>query len=336
MKRIGIVGLGTVGGGFYELAKERREFVIHKVLNRSESKYLVHNVKSQAIAKNIQDLIEEVDIVVETVGGTDFAYKLIKEALKKGKNVVTANKALIASKGVEIMRLAEKNNAKVMFGASVGGGMPALRNLKYHSYGKIKKLYGILNATSNFILSKMANGMPMEEAVKIAQEKGYAEQDPSDDINGLDAARKASIMCGLVSKRIPKLESFTIEPITNVNVKKLEYAKKLKSVVKPIIYISFEEKIKMFVGPVAIPKYSRIARVDKTENCLVIEGESGINFLSGVGAGQNPTAFAVMADVLSIINDENMNVDFESYIDSRIGEPDLDTFEGLKIFRPSI
>jgi homoserine dehydrogenase len=336
LKKIGIVGLGTVGGGFYELAKNRRALNVHKVLNRSERKYHIHNVPRQQIAKDVDDLISEVDIVVETIGGMDFAYELIKKAIKSGKDVVTANKALMAAKGVEILNLAKKNGRKILFGASVGGGMPALRNVKYHSYGKISKIYGILNATSNFVLSRINEGMSMSEAIKSAQREGYAEQDPSDDINGMDAARKACIIYGMISGKIPRLEKISINSI-NVKSEKFEYAKRLQSVVKPIIYISFENGgAKMFVGPVAIPKYSRIAKTDETENCLVIEGESGVNFLSGIGAGQNPTAFAIMADVFSIINDENMNIEFDSYEESKIDVPSFDEFSGLKIFRPSI
>ena len=335
MKRVGIVGLGTVGGGFYDLAKDRDEFEIHKVLNRSEVKYRLHGVEKSQIAKNVDEMIKDVDIMVETVGGIDFAYALVQKALKNGKDVVTANKALIASKGVELTMLAKKHNVNLLFSASVGGGMPALRNVNYHSHGRIERVYGILNATSNFVLSKMSEGVNFQQAIAMAQKAGYAEQDPSDDILGIDAARKISIICGMISGKIPVLENICVKSI-ELKEEVFTYAKKLESIVKPMVYLSFEDEIKMFVGPLAIPRYSRIAHVNGTENCLVIEGESGMNFISGVGAGKNPTAFAVMADVLSIIRGETYHVDFKDYERSKIAEPDFEEFEGLKLFRPTI
>ena len=336
MKKIGVVGLGTVGGGFYDLAIDRKEFQISKVLNRSQNKYHLHNVPTSKIASNVEELIDNVDIVIETVGGTDFAYELIMESLEKGKDVVTANKALIASKGVEILGLAKKRGRKVLFSASVGGGMPALRNVRYHSFGKIKRVYGILNATSNFVLFKMSRGMSMEKAIEIAQQEGYAEQDPTDDIMGMDAARKISIICGMITGKLPQIEKIPIKPI-NLGADELAYAKRLESVIKPMVYLSLEEKkMKIFVGPLAIPSYSRIAEIDGTENCLVIEGESGTNFISGVGAGKNPTAFAVLADVLSIINEETYRFEFNGYVSAKLDAPAFEEFKSLKIFRPSI
>ncbi len=335
MKRVGIIGLGTVGGGFYDISHERKEYKIVKVLNRSKEKYTLHGVRTSEIARNVEEVIQESDIVVETVGGLEFPYEVVTKALKSGRDVVTANKALIASYGEELIGLAKENGVKLLFGASVGGGMPALRFVKYHSVGKVKRVYGILNATSNFLLSKVTKGLSFEEALQLAQRQGYAESDPTDDIQGMDAARKMAIVCGIVWGMLPDAERV---PKSSIYVESsyFEYAKKLRLSIKPLVFLSFEEgELKMWSGPVAVPESSRLADINGTENCLIVEEENGINFLSGKGAGKNPTAFAIMADVLDVVNDVNFTVEFHKRL-GKINAPRFENFGGLKIFHPPV
>ncbi len=335
MKRVGIIGLGTVGGGFYEISRKRKEYRITKVLNRSSKKYLLHQVPKPMVAEDVDELITDIDVLVETVGGIDFPYEVVTKALNAGKDVVTANKALIASHGEELVKLARKRGAKLLFGASVGGGMPALRYVKYHATGKIIRIYGILNATSNFLLSKASKGMTFKDAIALAQREGYAESDPTDDVEGIDAARKLAIICGVVSGILPEVDKIPKSSVC-INMLDFEYAKRLKATVKPLVYLEFEnDSLKMWSGPVAIPEYSRLSNVSGTENCLVVEGENGTSFLSGIGAGKNPTAFAVMADVIDAVNDVSFNVEFRKKT-CEINQPNFEEFRNLKIFHPSI
>ncbi len=329
--KIGIVGLGTVGGGFYNMAKNRKEFQITKLLNRTEEKYAAYNVPTEMIANDLYDLIEGVDIVVETVGGIDFPNELISRALTNGKDVVTANKALIADRGDKLLELAKEKGRKLLFGASVGGGMPVLQNIQYHSLGKITRVYGILNATSNFVISKMSKGLNMSEAIKTAQEEGYAEQDPSDDISGMDAARKLMIICAYITGKLPSLENVSINPL-QINREQMSHVEKAKMVVKPIVYMNIKDgEIELWVGPAAVAHNSKIAKVDGTENCLIVEGESGINSLTGMGAGRNPTAFAVMADVISIVKGNALLPCFKKDKDLNVSEPNFKEIKGVKI-----
>lgn len=331
MVKVGLIGLGTVGGGFYSIAKNREEFQITKVLNRSEKKYATYHVPNKIIANDLFDLIKGVDIVVETVGGIDFPNEVISRALIDGKDVVTANKALIATKGDELLELAKKNGRKLLFGASVGGGMPVLQNIQYHSLGKITRVYGILNATSNFVLSKMSEGLSMIQAIKIAQEKGYAEQDPNDDISGMDAARKLAIICAYITGKLPDLKNISVNPL-QINQEQMSYVEDAKMVVKPLIYMSIENgETKLWVGPAAVSQDSKIAEVHGTENCLIVEGESGINSLTGIGAGRNPTAFAVMADVISIAKGNAPLPYFKKDKSLNISEPSFKEVKGVKI-----
>ncbi len=331
MVKVGLVGLGTVGGGFYDISKKRKEFQITKILNRSERKYVTHYVPDEMIASDLHDLIERVDIVVEAVGGIDFPNKVISQALISGKDVVTANKALIADKGDELLKLAEKMGRKLLFGASVGGGMPALLNLQYHSLGKVTRVYGILNATSNFVLSKMSQGMDMSRAVKIAQEEGYAEQDPSDDISGMDATRKLAIICAYITGKLPNLKGIFVNQL-QINQEQISYVESMEMVVKPIAYMKIKSNgIELWVGPAALSKNSKMAKTNGTENCLIIEGESGINSLTGVGAGRNPTAFSVMADVISIAKGNATLPYFKKDETLNILEPAFKEIKGVKI-----
>jgi len=332
--KVGIVGLGTVGGGLYDISKNNKEFEIVKVLNRSREKYKIHNIKSHQIASNLEELLNSVDIVVETVGGVEFATEVVKNALKFGKHVVTANKALIAKDGVELLKLAKNVEKFLLFGASVGGGMPVFRNLKYHSIGRISRVYGVLNATSNFVLSKVMEGMKIKDAVYLAQSEGYTESDPTDDLSGKDAARKLAIICAFITGSLPKVESI---PTTSLNVDEevVKFIEKMEMVLKPLVYMEPRNKgVELWVGPAAISRNSRIGLTEGTENCLIVEGENGINSISGVGAGKNPTAFAIMADIISIVRGEASEFNFNQ-VPLNILKSKFESVGNVKIFRSS-
>ncbi len=332
--KVGIVGLGTVGGGLYEISKNNREFEIAKVLNRSQEKYRIHNVESRLIANDLKELLNNVDLVVETVGGVEFSSEVVRNALKLGKHVVTANKALIARDGVELLKLAKNVGKFLLFGASVGGAMPVLRNLKYHSIGKILRVYGVLNATSNFVLSKVMEGMRIEEAVHLAQIEGYAESDPTDDLSGMDAARKLAIICASITGSLPKVKSIPTISL-NTSERVIKYVEEMRMVIKPLAYMEVkDEGVELWVGPAAVPRRSRIGITQGTENCLIVEGENGVNSISGMGAGKNPTAFAVMADIISIARGEAFWFDFDN-THLNILKSKLENVENVKIFKSS-
>ncbi len=331
--KVGIVGLGTVGGGFYDISKNSDDFEIVKVLNRSSIKYETHDVKKYQIASGLEDLIDNVDVVVETVGGTDFADKVVRSALKSRKHVVTANKALIAENGVELLNLAKSVKKLLLFGASVGGGMPVLKNLEYHNLDGISRVYGIINATSNFVMSKLSKGMGFEEAIRIAQKEGYAESDPGDDISGKDAARKLAIICAFITGCLPKLESIPITPL-RIDKNTIKTFDEMGMSIKPLVYFEIKsEGAELWVGPAAVPKKSRLGITEGTENCLIVEGKSGINSISGTGAGKNPTAYAIMADVISIARGETRSVSFND-TPINVLESHFETVKNVKILKP--
>ncbi len=330
--KVGIIGLGTVGGGVYDLSVERDDFEVVKVLNRSHEKYAVHGVEPFKTANGIDEVVEGSDVIVETVGGIELPFEIVEKSLNAGKDVVTANKELMAEKGVELLELARRKGKNLLFGASVGGGMPVLSLLRYHACGEITRIYGILNATSNFVLSKMSEGISFEASLKTAQNNGYAEADPTDDVEGLDAARKLAIMCAAVTGELPDANSI---PRTGLVLDRelVGWLEDDGMAVKPIVYMEKrEDGIELWVGPAAVERGSRIGSTCGTENCIVVEGTHVNSFLSGSGAGRNPTAFAVLHDLVSIINGEAVGFNFKK-AGFKILKSEFEEVEKVKILK---
>jgi homoserine dehydrogenase len=301
---VGLLGCGVVGSGVVELFEKNKDSnvklktLVVKDLNK-ERKVKFANITTDA-NKVLDD--PEIDIVVELIGGYNPAKEYLVKALKNRKHIITANKAIISGHGNEIFKLAKENNLNVGFEGAVAGGIPIINPLlDWLSLGNITSIAGILNGTTNFILTRMGEGMQYEEALKIAQEKGFAESDPSLDVEGKDAAQKIAILASLAFGRWIKPEEVYCEGITEVKPTDIEYASELGYVVKLLAIAKKTEKnqIDVRVHPALIRKTHRLASVNEEFNAIEINGAPFDEYLNvGKGAGQGPTAFSVYYDII--------------------------------------
>ena len=307
--RIGLIGLGTVGSGLVEYLKENGaevdrkagcEIILHRVFDRNP--YKLAMVPEEARAGSIDEVIDdpEVDIFVELVGGKKAAEYML-QALRKGKHVVTANKAALAEQGPEIFREAAAAGRSVGFEASVCGGVPVIRMLR-ENLDRIDGIKGILNGTTNYILSKMDHeNLDYEVALKKAQELGFAESDPAFDVEGLDAAQKLSILAFLAFGVMIDYRKIFTEGITSLTRKDIEYARDFGYSIKLIAEASMNEHLKLFVRPVLVPMSHPLASVRNEFNAVYITGKwFGPQLFLGKGAGKKPTADAVIRDIVEI------------------------------------
>ena len=317
MANIAMLGYGVVGSGVAELISKNRykfkdeldeELVISKILVRNIDKHL-NNKNRGLLTENIEDIFnEKVDIIVEAMGGLNPSYEYIKRALNMKKHVVTANKDLIAERGYELLQLAKKNGVTIHFEASVGGGIPILKSMNECLVGnEIKSIRSILNGTTNFILSKMSNnGMSYEEALKLAQELGFAEANPESDVKGYDAARKLSILSTIAYNRRVDWKDINIEGITQIDSDDFRYAKMKRCSIK-LLGISkiSEDDIYASVMPVMVKQDSILGKIENEYNAILVEGDAvGDVMFSGKGAGMFPTASAVFADIADIVENK--------------------------------
>lgn len=328
MINIGLLGCGTVGSGVVKLLQENRAAIeaktnsqlsIVKVLELDRQKCLQSGIDDSIITDNIEEIIndESIDIVVELIGGIEPALSFITAAMKKGKHVVTANKDLIAEHGEELFATAAENGVDFYFEASVGGGIPIVYPLKQSLAGnKIQEVIGILNGTTNYILTKMSQeGRDFEEVLQEAQQLGYAESDPTADIGGWDAARKIAILSSIAFNSRVTLSDVYVEGITSINAKDILYARELGFVIK-LLAIAKESdgKIQSRVHPAFLPMGHPLANVNGVFNAIFVRGNAvGDVMHFGRGAGQMPTASAVVGDIIEI----GRNMAFQ--INSRIG-----------------
>lgn len=317
MTSIGILGNGTVGSGVVELInknikklKERtgEEIRIAKILVRDINKHLEKNDASLLTDKIEELFSEDIDIVVEVMGGIDPAYDYIKKSLNMKKHVVTANKDLIAKYGEELLTLANENQVKLHFEASVGGGIPILKPLSECLAGnEIQSIKGILNGTTNFILSKMFNeNMGYSEALRIAQDLGFAEANPESDVMGYDAARKLSILSTISYGQKVDWQDIRTIGITEIDEIDIKCAKEANCNIKLLAISSKEGKgIYASVRPVLVSRGSQIGKVENEFNGISVEGDAvGDMFFYGKGAGKLPTASAVFGDIVDIIENK--------------------------------
>jgi homoserine dehydrogenase len=318
MVSIAILGYGVVGTGTAELInknKERfkkitgEELNISNILVRNIEKYKKKN-NFNILTSNFNHILENtVDIVVEVMGGINPAYEYIKKSLTLKKHVVTANKDLMAEHGKELLDLACENGVTLNFEASVGGGIPILKPLIECLTGnEIISIKAILNGTTNFILSKMYNdNMNYEEALKLAQDLGFAEANPESDVLGYDAARKLSILSTIAYEQKVNWKDINTEGITNIDTEDFKYAKANGYNIK-LLAISKKEENGVFasIRPVMINENSELSKIDNELNAIVIEGDAVGNIVfSGKGAGMLPTASAVFGDITDIIQNKN-------------------------------
>ena len=315
MIKIGLLGCGTVGSGVVLLLQENRaaieaktgsEVVLSKVLERDRQKCRQLGIADNMIVDSIDEIIndESIDIVVELIGGIEPALSFITAAMEKGKHVVTANKDLIAEHGEEVFTAAARNGVDFYFEASVGGGIPIIYPLKQSLAGnKIQEVIGILNGTTNYILTKMSQeGRDFEEVLREAQQLGYAESDPTADIGGWDAARKIAILSSIAFNSRVTLADVYVEGITSITAKDILYALELGFVIKLLaIAKETEGKIQARVHPAFLPAGHPLASVNGVFNAVFVRGNAvGEVMHFGRGAGQMPTASAVVGDIIEI------------------------------------
>ena len=312
--RVAILGSGTVGTGVYKIIQNQKEEFPHKIGSELEvAKILVRNINkqregipSEILTDKWADIINDdsIGIVIEVMGGIEPAKTYISEALTKGKNVVTANKDLMAEYGHELLDIAAEHNCDLLFEAAVAGGIPIIRPIKQClAANKITEIMGIINGTTNFILTKMTEeGMEFEGALKLATELGYAEADPTADIEGLDAGRKIAILASIAFNSRVSFSDVYTEGISKITAKDIKYAKELGCVIKLIATAkNTETGIEVRVTPMFIPVSHPLASVNDSFNAVFVHGDAlGDAMFYGRGAGELPTASAVMGDVIDV------------------------------------
>ena len=310
--QIAIMGFGTIGSGVAELLLKNQKSIVAKSGQASlDIKYILdirdfsNHELGKYFTRDFNDILNDpnVGIVVECMGGTEPAYEYVSKSLKAGKSVVSSNKELVAAKGYELLELAKENNVNFLFEASVGGGIPIIRPISQClAANEIGEIAGILNGTTNFILTKMiVDGMAFDEALKLAQDNGYAERDPSADILGHDAARKICILASLCFGKHVYPDAVQTEGITEITPEDVEYAKNWGGVIKLIgkAKLYNDSAISATVGPCLIQNHSQLASVDDVFNAILVRGDAiGDVVFYGKGAGKFPTASAVVADII--------------------------------------
>lgn len=312
--KIGLVGTGTVGGGCIDIIqKHRDDFARHygidlelaRVCSLDSAEAEAHGV-GHLFTSDFHDIINdpEIDLVIELIGGTGVAHAIVTEALRAGKHVVTANKALMATAGEEIFRLADEAGVEIAFEASVGGGIPIIDPLKHSLISnEIQSVLGIVNGTTNYMLTRMdEDGIPYDEVLAEAQAKGFAEADPSADVDGFDAAAKIAILASIAFNSRVVMGDVTTEGIRNISPIDLKTAREMGYAIKLLaIGHRTPEGIDVRVHPTMIPKSHQMAHVNGVFNAIYVVGDAvGETMFFGEGAGSGPAASAVMGDVLEV------------------------------------
>ncbi len=315
--RIGLIGAGTVGGGVVKVLANRIEafkkelglsIKLARVADKVSSRFNELPVQDAICTTEANDIINDpsIDIVIELIGGTTFAKTVVLDALNHKKHVITANKALIAEFGPQIFECAEKNNVSLYFEASVGGGMPVIKAIREGLVGNdIFSVKTIINGTCNYILSTMTSeGLPFEQVLKAAQEKGYAEADPALDISGGDSGHKVAILASLISNGYICYDRIHKEGITTIGAQDIAFAFELGYVIKLLGVIKKDkvaDGLDVRVHPAMLRKNHILASVSDAFNAVLIEGDAvGQILLYGKGAGEMPTASAVVSDVIDV------------------------------------
>lgn len=320
--KVGLVGTGTVGGGCLDILRNHKEeFKRHfgidieltRVCSRQPEVAESYGL-SDIFTTDFHEVIEdpEVDLVIELIGGTTFAKEVVIGALQNGKSVVTANKALMASCGEEVMSLAEEKGVEIAFEASVGGAIPIIVPLKHSLIAnRIDSIMGIVNGTTNYMLTRMdEDGMSYEDALKEAQERGFAEADPTADVDGLDAAAKIAILASIAfNSRVTMNQVFT-EGIRRISPVDLAMAHEMGYAVKLLAHAYRSDGgIDVRVHPTMIPESHQLATVNGVFNAIYTVGDAaGENMFFGEGAGSGPAASAVMGDVLEVARHLQMGI----------------------------
>ncbi len=312
---IGLIGSGTIGGGVVKILQKNQKLIekrsgiklnLKKICDLKVNDEL--KLDSSIYTKNFDDLlVDDIDIIIELIGGYSPAKDFILKALEAKKHVVTANKAVVAKYGNELFEAAKANNVQIAFEAAVGGCIPIIKTIK-ESYAadNITEIYGILNGTTNYILTKMESGQEYKDALKKAQELGFAEADPTFDVDGKDAAQKITILSELAFNTLLSDDILT-QGITKISKNDMQYADELGYKIKLLaIGKKDKDKIELRVHPTMIPKNHELATVSNELNAVyVVADNTQKSMLYGRGAGQLPTATVVIGDVIDIAKGKN-------------------------------
>ena len=321
--KIAVMGYGTIGSGVVEVLEINSKVIAERAGEPIEVKYILDlrefpgDPYEDMIIHDYKTIVEdeEIGIVVEAMGGVEPAYTFVKEMLLAGKQVATSNKNLVAAKGAELIEIARKKNLNFMFEASVGGGIPIIRPLNSClTADEIEEITGILNGTTNYMLSRMANeGVSFEEVLKDAQEKGYAEKDPTADIEGIDPCRKIAILTSLVCGQQIDYEDIYTEGITKITTEDFSYAKKMDASIKLLASSKqVDGSYQCMVAPFMLPKSHPLCNVNDVFNGVFVHGNVlGDAMFYGSGAGKLPTASAVVADVVDMTKHKHVNISIE-------------------------
>lgn len=311
---VAVMGHGVVGSGVVEVLLNHEENIAKKAKNTIHVKYILDLRDFPALSysdrfiKSFDPILQDdsVRVVVEVMGGIHPAYDYVKACLEKGKSVVTSNKELVAQCGAELLKIANENNVNFLFEASVGGGIPVLRPIaQCLAANDLYEVYGILNGTTNFILTKMIKEkMDFNSALKLAQQLGYAEKDPTADVEGIDACRKICILASISFGKHVYPNQVSTEGISQITLQDVAFAQRAGYVIKLIGHAMLleEGKVTVAVYPALVPVENQLANVDDVFNAIMVRGDAiGDVMFYGRGAGKLPTASAVVADVIDCV-----------------------------------
>lgn len=309
--KIGLIGLGTVGSGVFKTLQNFKNVEVVKIaVHNKNKKRNIEGLDESIITDDAYEVVNnpEIQIVAELVGGINPAFDLIKTAIKNGKHIVTANKELLAKHGEELFNFAEENNKVVLYEAAIAGGIPLIMPIKTILAGnKITKIKAILNGTTNYILTKMdVQGASYIDVLKEAQELGYAEADPTGDVEGFDAAYKITTLATIAFRKRIKIENVYREGITKISPDDMKAANEMGYKIKLIASAELNEdsKADVRVHPMLVPKTKTLAHIDYVTNAVSLSGHPvGDVTLSGPGAGEFPTASSVVGDILAIASE---------------------------------
>lgn len=318
--KIAIMGFGVVGSGVGEVVTKNQDILVKKCGEPIEIAHILDlrdfpDSEFRCFTKDFNDILNdpEVGIVVETMGGVNPAYEFSKKLLLAGKSVITSNKELVAAHGTELLQIARERNLNYLFEASVGGGIPIIRPMfSCLTAGEATDVFGILNGTTNYILTQMfQKGETFDNALRAAQKKGYAEADPTADVEGHDTCRKIAILSALAFGDSVLTERIPTEGITKITAEDVAYAEKLGYSIKLIGHATKAEDGGVFaaVFPAFVPKSNPLAGINDVFNGIIVKGEDlGDVMFYGRGAGKLPTANAVVADVVDAIKHKGVNI----------------------------
>lgn len=323
MIKVAVMGYGTIGSGVVEVLDINKTSIAKRAGDEIEVKYVLDlrdfpgDPIQDKVVHDYKTIVEdpEISIVVETMGGVEPAYTFVKAMLEAGKHVTTSNKALVAAKGAELIALAKSKNLNFMFEASVGGGIPIIRPLNSClTADEIEEITGIVNGTTNYMMTKMSEeGSEFADVLKDAQDKGYAEKDPTADIEGYDACRKIAILTSLVCGQQVDFEDIHTEGITKISATDIKYAKAMGRAIKLLASSKkLGEGYTAMVAPFLLPVSHPLYNVNDVFNAIFVHGNVlGDVMFYGSGAGKLPTASAVVSDIVDIAKHSHVNVAVE-------------------------